>query len=69
VRNRLERLQRKDGTLFWASITATAHYDAKGEIDWIDGILADITEYKKAERSPQKRRKFKTLVENLDVGI
>jgi PAS domain S-box-containing protein len=70
VRNRLERLRRKDGTLFWASLTATAHYDTKGKIDWIDGILEDITEYKKAEEARRETEgKFKTLVENLDVGV
>ena len=49
VRNKLLRLRRKDGTLIWGSLTATAHFDTKGEVDWIDGILEDITERKHIE--------------------
>jgi PAS domain S-box-containing protein len=70
VRNKLLRLCRQDGTLIWASETATAHFDAKGEIEWIDGIIEDITEYKKAEEARREAEgKYKTLFENLDVGV
>ena len=70
VRNKLLRLRRKDGTPIWASETATAHFDTKGEIDWIDGIIEDITEYKKAEEARREAEgKYKTLFENLDVGV
>ena len=70
VRNRLLRLRRKDGTFLWASETATAHFDTKGEIDWIDGIIEDITEYKKAEEARREAEgKYKTLFENLNVGV
>ena len=70
VRNKLLRLRRKDGTFIWASETATAHFDTKGDIEWIDGIIGDITEYKKAEEARREiEGKFKTLVENLNVGV
>ena len=49
VRDKLLRVHRKDGTPIWASLTATAHFDTKGEIDWIDGIIEDVTERKLVE--------------------
>jgi len=70
VRNKVLRLLRKDGTPIWASETATAHFDTKGDIDWIDGIIEDITEYKKAEEARREAEgQFQTLVENLNVGV
>jgi len=42
-------LRKKDGSAFWASCTTTAHYNEKGEIDWMDGIIEDITERKLME--------------------
>jgi PAS domain S-box-containing protein len=45
------RLKKKDGTSIWASVSARAHYDGKGNIDWIDGVLEDITIRKQAEES------------------
>jgi diguanylate cyclase (GGDEF)-like protein/PAS domain S-box-containing protein len=49
VRDKVLRLRRKDGTLFWASITATAHTNEQGEIDWFDGMIEDVTERKNFE--------------------
>ncbi|MEN6318042.1 MAG: PAS domain-containing protein [Syntrophaceae bacterium] len=45
------RLKKKDGTFIWASVSSRAHYDEKGNIDWIDGVLEDITIRKQAEES------------------
>ena len=50
------RLRRTDGTPFWGSTSATAHYGADGQVDWIDGILEDITERKQAEVLLQVQR-------------
>jgi len=44
------RLRKKDGTLIWASCTATAQFGDYGRIKWIDGIVEDITERKLAEQ-------------------
>jgi PAS domain S-box-containing protein len=45
------QLKKKDGTFIWASVSARAHYDERGNIDWIDGVLEDITIRKQAEES------------------
>ena len=49
VTNEEIRLRRKDGALIWASCTARVHRGAHGEAEWIDGVLEDITERKRAE--------------------
>lgn len=43
------RLKKKDGTLIYCSVTATAHRAPDGSVDWVDGILEDITERKRLE--------------------
>jgi PAS domain S-box-containing protein len=44
-------LRRKDGILMIASDTATCVYDDEGNPLYIDGILEDVTERKKAEKT------------------
>jgi PAS domain S-box-containing protein len=50
------RLKRKDGTPIWGSLNATAHRGPDGQVDWIDGVLEDITERKRAEFLLQAQR-------------
>ena len=55
-------LKKKDGTAIWASCTATAKYDNKGNIHWIDGIIEDITNRKQAEQALRENEfKFRSL--------
>ncbi|MBN1477640.1 PAS domain S-box protein [Candidatus Sumerlaeota bacterium] len=49
VRDRELHLRRRDGSSFWASCTARAHLGPDGEIEWIDGVLEDITERRSAK--------------------
>ncbi len=49
-------LKQKDGTPIWGSINATAHRDADGLVDWIDGVLEDITDRKRGEFLLQAQR-------------
>ncbi len=66
VRNKVLRLHRKDGTRIWASLTATAHFDTKGDIDWIDGIIEDITERKHVEEElNNSQRRLADIIEFL----
>lgn len=44
VQNKKIQLKRKDGSVFWASIYAKAHFDDNGILQWIDGVIEDITE-------------------------
>jgi diguanylate cyclase (GGDEF)-like protein/PAS domain S-box-containing protein len=43
------RFKRKDGSPFFASVTARANLDEKGDILWIDGVIEDITDRKRME--------------------
>jgi PAS domain S-box-containing protein len=70
VRNYELRLQHKDGTPIDASVTATAHYGADGQVDWIDGMLEDITERKRdEERLVDALSLNKTMIEVSALGI
>jgi diguanylate cyclase (GGDEF)-like protein/PAS domain S-box-containing protein len=49
VKDREIQLKRKDGTTFWGSVNASATFDAQGGVEWLDGVIEDVTERKKAE--------------------
>ncbi|MEA2055131.1 MAG: PAS domain S-box protein, partial [Candidatus Thermoplasmatota archaeon] len=58
------KLKKKDGTLIWASVTATAVYDENGEVKYYDGMIEDITERKEAEESLRSsQKKYQSLFE------
>ncbi|MBF0396601.1 MAG: response regulator, partial [Desulfobacterales bacterium] len=40
-------LKRKNGSFFWASVTANVEYDENRQIKWMDGIIEDITDRKR----------------------
>ncbi|MEW5722139.1 MAG: PAS domain S-box protein [Thermodesulfobacteriota bacterium] len=62
VRNKELRLRRKDGTPFWASCTATIKYGPEGEVKWIDGVIEDVTDRKRAEEELRlSEKRFRTL--------
>ncbi len=50
VTNHEVRLKKKDGNTIFCAITAKAHYDPDGKVDWTDGVVEDITERKRLER-------------------
>jgi len=64
------RLRKKDGSPFWASVTAQAQFDALGEVLWTDGVIEDITERKRTEEAlRESEERFKDLFENAPIGI
>ena len=70
VRNKLFRLRRKDGTPFWASCTATAHFDKRGEVDWIDGTIEDVTERKQVEEElKNSQRRLADIIDFLPDAV
>ena len=56
VANHELRLKKKDGTPIYGSINATVHRGPDGAVDWIDGVLEDITERKQAQALLQAQR-------------
>jgi PAS domain S-box-containing protein len=64
------RLKKKDGTAIYASVNATVHRAPDGEVDWIDGVLEDITQRKQAERTLAEALELnRTLISASTVGI
>jgi len=49
VKNFNTELIRKDGAIFWGSISSKVISDEKGNIQYFDGIIEDITERKRSE--------------------
>lgn len=49
VKNFELKLQKKDKTPIWASCSAQIKIDNTGKIEWIDGVIEDITKRKQAE--------------------
>jgi PAS domain S-box-containing protein len=56
VRNRLQAMRRKDGTPILVSCTANPHFDDRGEIDWLDGVMEDVTERQAAAEELQRAK-------------
>lgn len=64
------QFERKDGTVFWGSLSARAVADESGKIAYFDGILEDITKKKKAEQALQEsEEKYRRVVDNSLVGL
>jgi len=64
------RLKKRDGTPFIASITAHAHKSKDGKIQWIDGVIEDITDRKKSEQAlHESEKKYRSLVDNVNIGV
>jgi PAS domain S-box-containing protein len=66
------RLKKRDGTAIYGSVNATVHRGPDGEVDWIDGMIEDITERKQAEARLQAQRDLGislSLTSNLNAAL
>ncbi len=61
-----ETFQRKDGTLFEASLIGSGIYDAAGELTGVSGLVRDISEQRSRERDLAR---LAGIVESSDDGI
>ncbi len=64
------QLKKKDGTLFFGSVSAVAVKDEKGNVKYYDGIIEDITESNRAMKALQEsEEEFRLIFENAKDAI
>jgi len=70
VRNKELYLKRKNGQSLWGSVTAKAKFDINKNIEWIDGVIEDITERKKIEEELRKSEEIhRAVIDNIGIGV
>lgn len=63
-------LKKKDNTPIWVSVSAKAHYNEHGTIEWVDGIIEDINHRKISEEALMKSEdRYRSIVENINDGF
>jgi len=63
-------LRKKDGTVFWASVTARVAYDENGKNPYFDWTIMDITARKKAEEAlKESEERYRSLFQNVPVAV
>jgi PAS domain S-box-containing protein len=64
------RMQRKDGSAIWTSLSARAIKDGSGKVVRLEGTLEDITERKKAEEAlEESEERYALVVQGSNDGI
>jgi len=70
VKNEEVRLKRKDGHFVWCSMTAFAVKGGQGKIQWIDGVIEDISFRKRVEKELLESREiFRVVFDNSALAI
>lgn len=59
------RLKRKDGSIIWVRDFAKAIFNDKGEIEFFDGTIEDITDKKLAEEELKNAMKYSEMIYNV----
>ena len=68
--NREYRVRRKDGEIIWLAEKSRIVCDSQGRIDFVSGVVFDISLQKEMEHSLKESERFwKTLLEAVGVGL
>lgn len=61
---------RKDGSLVWVHLTVSPVYNANGEIDYLIGVIEDISDRKRTEMAlHESETRFRAIFENSSIAI
>jgi len=64
------QFKRKDGSVFWGSLTSKPTLDEEGSIQYLDGILEDITERKSIQRAlRESQQQYRRLLDHNPAAI
>lgn len=64
------RIHRADGALRWVWERGAGSYGEDGELDFLGGILSDVTDRKQAEQSLREaERRYRSIFENAIEGV
>ncbi|MGE4442146.1 MAG: PAS domain S-box protein [Desulfomicrobium sp.] len=70
IRDRDLRLKRKDGSIFWARINGRIIFDDKGELEYFEGFMHDVTELRTfMDRLSKSEKLFRSLAETMHQGL
>jgi len=61
VRTMEVAMGRMDGSTLWCQVTASAHCHPDGRMEWIDGVIEDITERKRLEEQLRHSQKMEAI--------
>ena len=61
IRGRELRFLKKDGSIIWGSISASAEFDEHDDIKWINGFVEDITERKELTEQLRQSQKMEAI--------
>jgi PAS domain S-box-containing protein len=61
VKGEERRFMRKDGTHIWCSVSARIHRDEKSGVEYLDGVMEDVTERKNLEAQLLQAQKMEAV--------
>jgi PAS domain S-box-containing protein len=57
LKGHVVQLKKKDGTPIWVSVNVRPKYNDRGGIEWIDGVIEDITERRALEQEMERHNR------------